>query len=131
MNIPEVVAEVEEVFSAYELALLRNDVKMLNVLFWDSPRTVRYGVSENLYGSKEICAWRLQTEAIHTSRRLHRPVITTFGRDFATVSVEFSSDETHRVGRQMQTWVRISHFYDDDPTAGWKIVAAHVSLINE
>ena len=45
--------------------------------------------------------------------------ITTFGRDFATANVEFV--RMNRRGRQSQSWVRM-----DD---GWRVVAAHVSLL--
>jgi hypothetical protein len=51
-------------------------------------------------------------------------VITTYGRDTAVASTLFYRDSAPlKVGRQMQTWVRFSD--------GWKIVAAHVSIIDE
>ena len=50
INIPEVVAEVEAVFARYEHALVTNDVAVLGELFSQNPRTIRYGVDENLYG---------------------------------------------------------------------------------
>jgi extradiol dioxygenase family protein len=49
-------------------------------------------------------------------------VITTYGRDAAVASTLFYRDSLPgKVGRQMQTWVR---FPD-----GWKVAAAHVSII--
>jgi hypothetical protein len=49
-------------------------------------------------------------------------VITTYGRDAAVASTLFYRNSLPgKVGRQMQTWVR---FPD-----GWKVVAAHVSII--
>jgi hypothetical protein len=55
---------------------------------------------------------------------LSRTVITTFGRDFAVASTLYERPSAPgRIGRQMQTWAR----FDD----GWKIVAAHVSLMEE
>jgi hypothetical protein len=57
------------------------------------------------------------------ARRLRRTVITTFGEDFATASTLFHRDSAAgKIGRQMQSWVRFSE--------GWRIVAAHVSLID-
>jgi hypothetical protein len=51
-------------------------------------------------------------------------VITTYGRDTAVASTLFYRDSLPgRVGRQMQTWVRFAE--------GWRIVAAHVSIIDE
>ena len=50
IDIPEVVAEVEAAFAACEQALVTNDVATLETLFRDDPRTIRYGIGENLYG---------------------------------------------------------------------------------
>jgi hypothetical protein len=51
-------------------------------------------------------------------------VITAYGRDAAVASTLFYRDSLPgKVGRQMQTWVRFPE--------GWKVVAAHVSIINE
>lgn len=129
LNLPDVLAEVGSLFAAYEQALIDNDVAAMDALFWEAPQTVRYGIAEVLHGSEAIRAWRAQATPVPVSRRLHRTVITTFGRDHATVSTEFTSDETDLLGRQMQTWARIAPAGDADPTAGWRIVAAHVSLI--
>jgi len=54
-------------------------------------------------------------------------VVTSFGSDYATVSTEFTSDATALLGRQMQTWARVGAAAEAHQ--GWKIVAAHVSLI--
>ena len=124
INQPEIVAQVHAAFIEYERALVDNDVAAMNALFWHTPETVRYGIAEMQHGGEAIRAWREHCEPVPKSRKLHRTVVTTFGTDFATVSTEFTSDATHLLGRQMQTWVRFS------PDEGWKIVAAHVSLIN-
>lgn len=58
VNNPDVVAEVSAAFARYEQALVTNDVAALNELFWDDPRTVRYGATENLCGCGEIQAFR-------------------------------------------------------------------------
>ncbi len=70
INIPEVVAEVAEAFGRYERALVSNDVSELDALFWKSPHTLRYGVTENLYGYDAIADFRSKRPAINLDRRL-------------------------------------------------------------
>ena len=122
IDIPEVVAEVEAAFAAYEQALVTNDVATLETLFRDDPRTIRYGGGENLYGFAEIAAFRAGRSPHGLARDLSRTVITTYGRDFATADTLFFRDSAPgRVGRQSQSWVRFPE--------GWRVVSAHVSLI--
>ena len=123
VNLPEIVAEVTAAFERYEAALVGNDVATLNALFWESPLTLRYGIGELLYGHAAIAAFRQARSPAGLARRLDRTAITTFGRDFATANTEFRRETTPRVGRQSQTWVRL-------PGLGWRIVAAHVSLMD-
>jgi hypothetical protein len=124
VDLPEVVAEVSEAFERYEQALVTNDVDTLNALFRDDPRTIRYGIAENLYGHAEIAGFRAARSPVGLMRSRERTVITAYGRDFAVASTLFRRDSASgRVGRQMQSWVR---FPD-----GWRIVAAHVSVIDE
>ena len=123
-NLPEVKAEVEAVFARYERALVTNDVETLEALFWDDSRTIRYGGGENLYGIDAIRAFRRGRSPIGLGRGLDRTVITTFGRNMATASTLFRREGAPgRIGRQMQTWVRMPD--------GWKVVAAHVSVIDD
>jgi hypothetical protein len=123
INAPKVVAEVEAAFAEYETALVGNDVATLTRLFWESPLTVRYGMDEILYGSREIAAFRTARSPLGLARRLSRTVIATYGDDFATASTLFHRDSAPGiVGRQMQSWARMPE--------GWRIVAAHVSLID-
>jgi hypothetical protein len=124
VDIPEVLAEVNAQFSRYEKALVNNDVAVLDELFRDDPRTLRYGAGENLYGYREIMAFRAGRSPTGLMRRIERTVITTYGRDMAVASTLFYRDSAPgKVGRQMQTWVRFAE--------GWKIVAAHVSMIDQ
>ncbi len=119
---PEVVAEVKAAFERYERALVSNDVATLDAAFADDARTIRYGGSENLYGSAEIKAFRAARSPAGLARTLSKTVITTYGRDFAVASTLYHRPSTPgKIGRQMQTWVRFPH--------GWRVVAAHVSLI--
>ena len=120
----DVKAEVEAMFAVYEKALVGNDVETLEALFWDDGRTIRYGGGENLYGMEEIRAFRRARSPVGLERTIGKTVITTFGSDYATASTLFFRDGAKgKVGRQMQTWVR---FPD-----GWKVVAAHVSMIDD
>jgi hypothetical protein len=122
INQPEVLAEVQAVFARYEDALVNNQVDVLDELFWDSPHTLRYGATENLYGYAQIKAFRAARPSQGLQRRLLRTEITTYGSDFATANVEFQRDGSARTGRQSQTWLRTP--------AGWRVVAAHVSLLD-
>ena len=121
INLPDVFAEMQAVFDQYEDALVTNKVDVLDALFWNSPHTVRYGTGENLVGYAEIQAFRAARSPVGLARRLGRTVITTYGRDFATAMTEFHRDGSAAIGRQSQTWVRMPD--------GWKVVAAHVSLL--
>jgi hypothetical protein len=123
INLPDVHAEVARAFARYEAALISNDIVTLGELFWRSPHTIRYGIAENLYGADEIAAFRAARPPVGLARRISRTVITTYGRDFATASTLFERDTVPgKIGRQMQTWTRMPE--------GWRIVAAHVSLID-
>ena len=124
VDLPEVLTEVTEQFARYEKALVSNDVAVLDELFRDDARTLRYGIGENLYGYDAITAFRAARSPAGLMRKTARTVITSYGRDTAVASTLFYRDTAPgRVGRQMQTWVRFAE--------GWKIVAAHVSIIDE
>jgi hypothetical protein len=121
INLPEVHAEVTAAFARYEAALTGNDVAVLDELFWNSPHTMRYGVGENLHGYAEIQAYRAGRPAAGLDRSLSHTVITSYGRDYATANTEFTRPGSRAVGRQSHTWLRLPQ--------GWRIVAAHVSLL--
>jgi hypothetical protein len=121
VDLPDVVAEVSAAFERYEKAVVGNDVATLTELFRDDKRTVRYGIGENLYGFDEIATYRVARSGDNLARTRSGTVITTFGRDFAVASTLFQR-QPGKIGRQMQSWVRFPE--------GWRIVAAHVSLID-
>lgn len=121
VNDPAVLAEVIAMVDAYEAALMTNDVAALDGAFWASPHTVRLGVAENLWGFDEIAAFRLGRAGGSPPRTRLRTEVTTFGADFAIANVEFRRDDTGKIGRQSQTWVRTAD--------GWKVACAHVSLM--
>jgi hypothetical protein len=124
VDLPDVLAEVTAQFVRYEKALVGNDVAVLDELFRKDARSLRYGVGENLYGHDAIMAFRAARSPIGLGRRTDKTVITTYGRDTAVASTLFYRDTLPgKVGRQMQTWVRFPE--------GWRIVAAHVSIIDE
>jgi hypothetical protein len=123
LDLPEVVAEVKVAFEAYEKALVSNDVSTLDALFHDDARTIRYGTAENLNGYGEIMAFRAARSPASLARTLAKTVITTYGRDFAVASTLYQRPTMPgKIGRQMQTWARFAE--------GWRVVAAHVSVID-
>ena len=124
IDLPEVVAEVREAFGLYEKALVGNDVAALNAMFRDDARTVRYGAGEILYGAAEIKAFRAARSPVALGRTISRTVITAYGREFAVASTLYERPSAPgKTGRQMQTWVKFPE--------GWRVVAAHVSLIDK
>jgi hypothetical protein len=125
IDLPDVLAEVTAAFARYEKALVSNDVAVLDELFRNDPRSLRYGVGENLYGYDEIMAFRAARSPVGLGRTTDKTVITSYGRDAAVASTLFYREAWGggRVGRQMQTWARFPE--------GWRIVAAHVSIIDE
>jgi hypothetical protein len=124
IDLPEVVAEVKAAFDRYEQALVGNDVVALDETFHKDRRTVRYGTTEILYGHDEIAAFRAARSPVGLARSISKTVITSYGRDFAVASTLFHrATLPGKVGRQMQTWVRFPE--------GWRVVAAHVSVVDE
>jgi hypothetical protein len=124
IDLPDVMAEVKAEFERYEKALVSNDVAVLDSIFRNDHRSIRYGGGENLYGYKEIEAFRAARSPAGLARTISKTVITTYGRDMAVASTLFHRPTSPgKVGRQQQTWVR---FPD-----GWFVVAAHVSVIDE
>jgi hypothetical protein len=123
IDIPEVLAELTAAFEEYERALLSNQPDVLIRLFWRDPRTIRYGVAENLYGADAIAAFRHRRaeRGGAPKRKTTRCQITTYGRDFGTTNIEYVRTESGKPGRQSQTWMRTPE--------GWRIVAAHVSML--
>ncbi len=118
---PAILAEVNAAFYRYEQALITNDTVVLDELFWHDPRTVRFGAGENLYGIDQIREFRASRPAQGLDRDLQNTVITTYGDDMAIASTEFRREGSDKIGRQMQTWIKMP--------SGWRIVAAHVSLM--
>jgi AtzH-like len=124
IDLPEVVAEVKAAFERYEKALVSNDVPVLDELFHDDPRTVRYGATEILYGYDQIKSFRAARSPVALGRKLSRTIITTFGRDFAVASTLCERPSAPgKIGRQTQTWVMFPE--------GWRVVVGHVSLMDK
>jgi hypothetical protein len=124
IDLPEFVAEVKAAFERYEKALVSNNVPVLDELFRDDPRTVRYGATEILYGYDEIKSFRAARSPIALGRKLTRTIITTFGREFAVASTLYERPSAPgKIGRQTQTWVKFPE--------GWRVVVGHVSLMDK
>jgi hypothetical protein len=121
INDPVALAELTKAFAEYEQALVTNDIATLDKLFWNAPHTLRYGVGENLYGYDAIQAFRNSRPAQGLARTVTRTALTTFGSDYGVANIEFIRAGSDRIGRQSQSWVR----FDE----GWRVVAAHVSLM--
>ena len=121
INNPQVLAEVTASFDRYQAAIVSNEISVLNELFWNDARTIRYGTAENLYGHAAIASFRTTRTAAQQARVVTKTVITTYGHGYATTNIEFTRGKRH--GRQSQAWARMP--------AGWRIVAAHVSYMDE
>ncbi|MFN6499666.1 MAG: oxalurate catabolism protein HpxZ [Nostoc sp. DedQUE01] len=123
VNDPGIVAEVTDLYLQYEEALCNNNLEVMDTLFWDASEVVRFGVTENLYGSDEIRNFRQNRPNPKIDRQISNLKVVTFGKDTATVTLEFRRiiNGVERFGRQSQTWYRFSE--------GWKVVSAHVSLL--
>jgi hypothetical protein len=123
INDPDVIAELRVLYPCYEQALINNDVDTLVVMFWAGSQVMRFGVSENLYGPEEIEAFRKARPAANLARTITKLDIVSFGRDFASITLEFERVTSNGIvrGRQSQVWVRMAE--------GWRIVQAHVSLL--
>src|SRR5437763_16989291 len=119
INIPEIVAEVTQAHERYERALSTNDLDLLDSLFWDSERTLRYAPDGTLLGHAAISAFRRARKITAIERTVLITLVTTFGRDFAVTNSESKRPGAAGKGRQSQTWVRMQE--------GWRIVSAHVS----
>ena len=124
INLPNIHAEVQALFDQYEDALIHNKIDVLDNSFWNNPLVIRYGMNENLYGFDEIAAFRAARPSKGLLRSISKTVITTFGNDLATANTLFERDTVPgKMGRQSQTWVRTPE--------GWRIVSAHVSLVDK
>src|ERR1700679_2684372 len=123
INLPDVVAELRELYPRYEQALVTNDVDTLMNMFWASPYVARFGPSESLYGIGEIEAFRKARSPVNLARTITRLEIVAFGKDFASITVAFERELGGHVtrGRQSQTWARLAE--------GWRIGVAHVSML--
>lgn len=117
---PAVLAEVRTVFDRYEAALMANRTAELDEIFWADPRTVRFGVTEILFGHDAIRAFRA-TVVKYAPRSQQRIHITSFGNDFACTHLIYERAEGAQIGRETKIMVR----FDD----GWHVVSAHVSIL--
>ena len=103
----------------YEKAILENDVEMINELFWNDEKTLRYGPNGTLVSHAALSAFRRNQDIGAWERTLKDTYIVTFGRDFAVANTESTRSTADGINRQSQTWVRMPE--------GWRIVSAHVS----
>lgn len=123
INDPDVIAELEDLYPRYEQALVTNGVDTLISMFWTGEQVMRFGATENLYGPHELEDFRKGRPAANLERTIKRLDIVSFGRDFASITLEFERTTPKGLiqGRQSQVWVRLPE--------GWRIVQAHVSIL--
>ena len=119
INIPEIVEEVTAAFMSYEKALLANDVDVIDELFWNDEKTLRYGPNGTIVSHAALSAFRRGRDIGSWERTLKDTYIVTFGRDFAVANTESTQPGSDGISRQSQTWARMPE--------GWRIVSAHVS----
>jgi hypothetical protein len=116
------VAEVRGCFEAYERALSANDVDAMDGWFSADPTVVRFGIADRQYGPDELAAWRRSATPVPADRRHVRTTFIPASVDVVVVALEFGNGDRPGVGRQSQVWSRTP--------AGWRIVHAHVSMID-
>ena len=117
---PEVVEAARAVLDRYEHALMTNDAAVLNEIFWADPRTVRFGITEILFGHDAIRAFRAGIAAY--AQRVQKHVhITTFGDAFAVTNLIYERIGSGQVGRETKIMARRPE--------GWRVVSAHVSIL--
>jgi hypothetical protein len=126
INDPATIAAVTAAHERYEAALMANDIAALDGLFWQSPEAMRFGAGEASYGAEAIAEFRRARSPIGLARTVSNFKAVSFGDDAGVTTVEFERvvQGTLRHGRQTQVW----HRFDD---LGWKIVSAHVSLVDD
>lgn len=123
MNIddPATLAEARALFDRYEAALMANDGATLDACFWADPRTVRFGITETLFGIDAIRAFRASVGRYAPRVRI-QVSITAFGADLACTHLEYRRVDTGLIGRETKIMARL-------PKLGWRVVSAHVSLL--
>lgn len=121
LNDPEALADLTVACDRCEAALMGNDPDTLDALFWNSNLTLRDGIAENLCGIAIIRDFRTGRTGGSPPRAVSRREIVTFGTDFVACNLAFCRLPDGPSGRQSQTWMRMPD--------GWRIVAAHVSLM--
>ena len=84
VNRPAIVADVRAAFERYEAALVAGDVATLNELFWDSPSSLRFGVTDRQRGATEIHNWRRRHSGVPAGRRLRDTDVLTGGPPYSS-----------------------------------------------
>ena len=122
VNAADALVELNDAFDRYEDALIHNKVDVLDELFWDDALTLRFGARENLFGARQIQAFRASRPSVGLSRTIVERHIVTFGLAMGVANITFVRSGEPRIGRQSQTWVKFAD--------GWRVVSAHVSWMD-
>ena len=124
-NIPEVVEEVRGLFERYEQALIDKNVDVLDGTFWNSPHTIRLANYEHGYGFDRIHAHRVaRPPGPGTKEKRYRLDIVTLGPRHRHGDPGLQSA---RQGYGRPAEPDLGAF----PDAGWKVIMAHVSMIDK
>ena len=124
-NIPEVVAEVRATVRALRAGADRQERRRARRHVLEQPAHDPLRQHEHGYGFDRIHAHRVaRPPGPGTKEKRLRLEILTLGRDIATVNLVYKVRGRDMIGRQSQTWVRF-------PDVGWKVIAAHVSMIDK
>ncbi len=92
INDPDVIAELEALYPEYEHALVTNDVEKLVAMFWAwSSRSCASALPKIFTDQK---SWKhfANAPAANLARTVKRLDIVSFGRDFASITLEFERD---------------------------------------
>ena len=117
---PDVVEQARALLDRYERALMANDTPTLDEIFWADPRTIRFGITETLFGHDAIRAFRASIKA-YAQRTQKRVAITTFGTDLAVTNLIYERNGSGAIGRETKIMARFP--------GAWHVVSAHVSLL--
>lgn len=115
----DVLAEISAASEQYESDLAQGNVAGILDAFWHAPQALRIGDDEELFGFDAIEAFRREHGSSRVRRRVRQRVITSFGNDVAAVHLVTRYEQTERIGRQSQLWLRTDE--------GWRVAHAHVS----
>ncbi len=107
VNRPAIVADVRAAFRTVRGR--PGDVATLNELFWDSPSSLRFGVTDRQRGATEIHNWRRRHSGVPAGRRVRETDVLTVDCHTAVVTTLFDYPHRPNEGRGARLLVCSSH----------------------